>query len=163
MSVVATLVVGLDGSTTLQGRSAGVSSVQDRNVFLNRRRLVDVIIIGGNTARIEPYAKTPVPLVVISRSSKNPVRENPLAQMWNCSPADAVEKAKAIFGENIFIEGGISMINELVENNLIDQIELTVTPATGGENKIDWKLLLAKFKYTTMTQIQETKFYSAKN
>lgn len=163
MSVVATLVVGVDGSTTLQGRSAGVSSAQDRDVFLNRRRLVDVIIIGGNTARNEPYTKTPVPLVVISRSSKNPVQENPLAQVWNCSPADAVDKAQTIFGENILIEGGISMIIELIENDLIDQMELTVTPTTGGENKVDWKLLLAKFKDTTMTQIQETKFYSAKN
>ena len=163
MSIVATLVVGADGSTSKESRSAGVSSTADRQIFLQRRREVDCIIIGGNTARHEPYNRTPVPLVVISRSLVNPVQGNHLALLWNCSPVQAVEKAKTQFGENILIEGGITMINDLINNKIIDRIELSVTPATGGEDRIDWKALLAHFAQCESREIDGTTFYSAFN
>ena len=163
MSVVATLVVGSDGSTSKESRSAGVSSPEDRKAFLQRRREVDVIIVGGNTARHEPYNRTPVPLVVISRSLVNPVQGNHLALFWNCSPMTAVEKARALFGEKILIEGGISMINELIANKAIDQLELSVTPATGGEDTIDINHLLSNFSTINKRVESGTVFYSAHN
>jgi riboflavin biosynthesis pyrimidine reductase len=163
VSIVATLVVGSDGSTSKESRSAGVSSPQDRQLFLQRRREVDCIIIGGNTARHEPYNRTPVPLVVISRSLVNPVQGNHLALFWNCAPVEAVEKARKLFGEKILIEGGISMINELIDHAVIDQLELSVTPATGGEDRIDWKALLARFANVESREIEGTHFYSAHN
>jgi riboflavin biosynthesis pyrimidine reductase len=163
VSVVATLVVGSDGSTSKESRSAGVSSPEDRKAFLQRRREVDVIIVGGNTARHEPYNRTPVPLVVISRSLVNPVQGNHLALFWNCSPVMAVEKARALFGEKILIEGGISMINELLEHKKIDQLELSVTPAYGGENTADINLLLSHFSQIERREDSGTIFYSARN
>ena len=163
MSIVATLVVGSDGSTSKESRSAGVSSVADRQVFLQRRREVDCIIIGGNTARHEPYNRTPVPLVVISRSLVNPVQGNHLALLWNCSPVQAVEKARRQFGEKILIEGGISMINELIDHRVVDQLELSVTPASGGDERIDWKELLARFSHCTSDEVEGTTFFSAHN
>jgi riboflavin biosynthesis pyrimidine reductase len=163
VSVVATLVVGADGSTSKESRSAGVSSPADRQVFLQRRREVDCIIVGGNTARHEPYNRTPVPLVVISRSLVNPVQGNHLAHLWNCTPAEAVEKARTLFGEKILIEGGISMINELMDHGVIDQLELSVTSATGGADKIDWQTLVAKFAHCESREVEGTYFYSAHN
>lgn len=163
VSVVATLVVGSDGSTSKESRSAGISSPEDRKAFLQRRREVDVIIVGGNTARQEPYNRTPVPLVVISRSLVNPVQGNHLALFWNCSPGKAVEKARALFGEKILIEGGISMINELISLKLIDRLELSVTPATGGEDKINIKELLSNFSQVSQREEAGTLFYSAHN
>ena len=163
MSIVATLVVGIDGSTSQESRSAGVSSAADRQVFLQRRREVDCIIIGGNTARHEPYNRTPVPLVVISRSLVNPVQGNHLALLWNCSPSEAVKKAQKQFGDKILIEGGISMINELIANGVIDQLELSVTPASGGDERIDRKTLLAKFAHCTSSEVDGTTFYSGHN
>jgi riboflavin biosynthesis pyrimidine reductase len=163
VSVVATLVVGSDGSTSKESRSAGVSSPEDRKAFLQRRREVDVIIVGGNTARHEPYNRTPVPLVVISRSLVNPVQGNHLALFWNCSPASAIEKARTLFGEKILIEGGVSMINELLTHSLIDHMELSVTPATGGDEKIDIKQLLSHFSTVQKREEAGTIFYSAHN
>lgn len=160
---MATLVVGSDGSTSKERRSAGVSSPEDRKAFLQRRREVDVIIVGGNTARHEPYNRTPVPLVVISRSLVNPVQGNHLALFWNCSPVMAVEKARALFGEKILIEGGISMIKELLEHKKIDQLELSVTPATGGENTVDINHLLSHFSQVERREDSGTIFYSASN
>ena len=163
MSVVATLVVGSDGSTSKESRSAGISSPEDRKAFLQRRREVDVIIVGGNTARLEPYNRTPVPLIVISRSLVNPVQGNHLALFWNCSPAEAVGKARNLFGEKILIEGGITMINELIAHELIDQLELSVTPATGGEDTINIKELLSHFVHVTQREESGTIFFSAHN
>ena len=161
MSIVATLVVGSDGSTSKESRSAGVSSPQDRQVFLQRRREADCIIVGGNTARHEPYNRTPVPLIVISRSLVNPVQGNHKALFWNCSPAQAVTKARALFGEHILIEGGISMINELIDQGLIDRLELSVTPASGGEERIDYTVLLSRFTRYESHEVNGTTFYSA--
>lgn len=163
MSIVATLVVGNDGSTSKDSRSAGVSSPEDREAFLQRRRGVDCIIIGGNTARHEPYNQTPVPLVVISRSLVNPVQGNHRAHFWNCSPAQAVEKARKLFGDSILIEGGYSMIAELIDHGAIDSLELSVTSASGGDERIDYKLLLARFKSYEVQEIAGTFFYSAHN
>lgn len=162
MAVVATLVVGSDGSTSKDSRSAEVSSPQDRKLFLQRRRQVDVIIVGGNTARLEPYNRTPVPLVVISRSLVNPVQGNHLAHFWNCSPALAVSRARELFGDSILIEGGVSLINELIENELIDQLELSVTPFSGGSDKIDIEQLLSHFSTVSKTEESGTVFYSAR-
>jgi len=163
VSVVATLVVGSDGSTSKESRSAGVSSPADRQVFLQRRREVDCIIVGGNTARHEPYNRTPVPLIVISRSLVNPVQGNHLAHFWNCSPAQAVEKAQKQFGDKILIEGGVRMISELIDQSIIDELELSVTPASGGQDRVDWKGLIAKFAHCQSREVDGTTFYSAHN
>lgn len=161
MSVIASMVVGSDGSTSKDSKSAGVSSPADRRSFLARRRNVDCIIIGGNTARNEPYKRTPVALVVLSRSLVNPVMGNHLALIWNTSPADAVERASRRFGSNILIEGGYSMISELLDANLLDGLELSVTPETGGEGIIDWKDLIARFESYEITEDEGTLFYHA--
>jgi len=123
MSIVASLVVGRDGSTSKDKSSNGVSSDADRKAFLARRRKVDCILIGGNTARHEPYKQSPVPLVIVSRSTINPV----------------------------------------VEQGLIDQLELSVTPVTGGDDPIDWQALLNRFKNHTHSHVDGTDFYVARN
>jgi riboflavin biosynthesis pyrimidine reductase len=163
MSVIATLVVGADGSTSKESRSAGVSSAADRQLFLQRRREVDCIIIGGNTARHEPYNRTPVPLIVVSRSLVNPVQGNHLALLWNCSPVQAIEKARKLYGEKILIEGGVSMINQLLESNALDGLELSVTSVTGGDDLVNWQGLLDQFKYCQSREVDGTTFYSAHN
>jgi dihydrofolate reductase len=75
----------------------------------------------------------------------------------------AVDKARALFGEKILIEGGISMINELLEHKKIDQLELSVTPATVGEDTIDIKQLLSHFSQIDKREESGTVFYSARN
>ena len=75
----------------------------------------------------------------------------------------AVDKARALFGEKILIEGGISMINELLGHKKIDQLELSVTPATGGEHTIDIKQLLSHFSQIDKREESGTVFYSARN
>jgi len=158
VSVVATIVVGADGSSSLSGSSTEVTSAADRAVFLQRRRTVDCIIIGGNTARNEPYSKTPVPLVVVSKQSHPQL---PAAYIWNLDPKNALDKARQEFGENILIEGGASFISYLLENDLIDVLELSVTSASGGADIFDYMKYLSVANSVTKSVVADTTFYSA--
>lgn len=163
MPVIASLVVGSDGSTSKDGRSAGVSSAADRRAFLARRRSADALLIGGNTARNEPYQKTPVPVVVVSKSMLNPLANNRLAHWWNCDPIEALARAQRLFGETIVIESGASIIEELIDAKQVDRLELSVTQVTGGEDLIDFKKLLSKFAYVAERTEEDTVFYTATN
>lgn len=159
--IIATLVVGGDGSTSKAGTSRGVSSSADRARFLERRRRVDAILIGGNTARTEPYRKTPVPVVVISTSMINSLADNRQAYWWNTSPSEAIERAQRLFGPTILIEAGTSIILELLSLNLIDRLELSVTTVSGGEDRIDIQQMLSNFNSVTNEIEGETTFYTA--
>lgn len=158
MSIIATIVVGADGSSSIGGSSTEVTSAADRASFLQRRRLVDCIIIGGNTARNEPYSKTPVPLVIVSRQEHPNL---PAAHVWNLDPKDAMDRARKEFGENILIEGGASFISYMLEKNLIDALELSVTSATGGADIFDYEKYLSLAQSVTKKVVSDTTFYSA--
>ena len=162
MTVTVTLVVGSDGSTSKNGNSAGVSSAADRTAFLARRRKADCILIGGNTARTEPYHRTPVPVVVLSKSLINPLADNRLAHCWNLSPANAIERATTTFGPDIHIEAGASIIRELLKAGLVDALELSITEVTGGDDVIDISELLTHFSHQIESSNSGTRFISAR-
>ena len=159
--VIATLVVGSDGSTAKDGSSRGVTSTLDRARFLERRRRVDAILIGGNTARTEPYRKTPVPVVVISTSMVNALADNRQAYWWNASASEALERARRLFGPTILVEAGASIIKELIASGEVDRLELSVTQVTGGEDRIDIEKMLSHFAHVESVTEGETIFYTA--
>jgi riboflavin biosynthesis pyrimidine reductase len=161
MPIIATLVVGADGSTSKNGNSAGVTTELDRTEFLQRRRRADCIIIGGNTARTEPYQRTPVPVVVLSRALVNPLSGNRLAHCWNLSPVKAVDKALETFGPRIHIEAGATILEELVAAGRIDELELSITAARDGEDKLDVEKFLTHFSIIKDQSVGGTRFISA--
>jgi riboflavin biosynthesis pyrimidine reductase len=161
MAVIATLVVGADGSSSKGGSSQGVTSGADRANFLAHRKLADCIIIGGNTARTEPYLHTPVPVIVISHGAENPLATNPLAHFWNLSPVAALDRAIATFGPRVHIEAGASVIAELIAQNRIDQFDLSITQVVDGEKKVDIESLLQAFVRIDESGNEGTRFISA--
>jgi riboflavin biosynthesis pyrimidine reductase len=161
MTVTVTLVSGSDGSTSKGGNSAGVSSAADRTSFLARRRAADCILIGGNTARTEPYQRTPVPVVVISRSLINPLANNRLAHCWNLTPVKALDRAIKTFGPNVHVEAGASIIDELLSAGRVDALELSITEVSGGEDKVDLAKLLSYFSQQSERIADGTRFISA--
>ena len=52
----ANMVASLDGAATVDGRSGGLSSEADQQVFAMLRAHADVILVGAGTARAEGYA-----------------------------------------------------------------------------------------------------------
>jgi riboflavin biosynthesis pyrimidine reductase len=161
MTVTVTLVSGSDGSTSKGGNSAGVSSAADRTSFLARRRAADCILIGGNTARTEPYQRTPVPVVVISRSLINPLANNRLAHCWNLTPVKALDRAIKTFGPNVHVEAGASIIDELLSAGRVDALEISITEVSGGEDKVDLAKLLSYFSQQSEKIADGTRFISA--
>jgi riboflavin biosynthesis pyrimidine reductase len=163
MAVFATLVIGLDGSTTKNGSSREITSGADRSEFLARRRSADFILIGGKTARREPYHRTPVPVVVASRSMVNALSDNRNAYWWNTSPTQALEKGIKKFGSNVLVEAGATFIFDLIKESALDGIYLSISPVSGGEAKIDYQELLDKFQDVTHREVDGTQFYQALN
>ena len=162
MSVFASLVVGADGSTSKNGSSSGISTGADRTTFLARRRNADFILIGGQTARTEPYHRTPVPVVVISHSMLNALADNRLAHWWNLSPVSALEKGRKKFGPNVLVEAGPRIINELIKARVLDGIYLSITSVTDGEDVIDVEELLSNFTIIERDEVEGTLFIEAK-
>jgi riboflavin biosynthesis pyrimidine reductase len=160
MSVLANLVLGSDGSTSLDGSSKSLSSAEDRRRFHEVRAQASVILIGGNTARTEPYAQTPVPLVVITRSGEIPesVRANPKTHVWELDPISAVEKALKEFGGTVLVEGGIRLVQGLLLANQIDELYLTLSKISGGENVYDLSALTREFTVESTEKIDGETF-----
>ena len=129
------LVIGADGSLIKNGSSREISSTADRQRFLALRRGFDAIVIGGQTARMEPYERTPVPLIILSRSLAK--HANPKAVIWQCTPTEAIVRAVKEFGSHILIEGGPRLFRELLP--LIQTIHLTITNNSGDSSRIDWR------------------------
>jgi hypothetical protein len=163
VAVFASLVVGGDGSTAKDGNSRAISSGVDRTAFLSRRRSADFLLIGGETARSEPYHRTPVPVVIASRSMINALADNRMAHWWNLAPTAALAKGIKQFGANVLVEAGPMIINELIAQRALDGIYLSVTGLLGGENKIDISELLKNFEEITTQEIEGTQFIEARN
>jgi riboflavin biosynthesis pyrimidine reductase len=87
---------------------------------------------------------------------------NPNAYWWNLDPKSALEKAKREFGPDVLIEAGPTLLTEFLKNELVDQLELSVTPIIGGEYPIDLNEALRGFEITNDEMIEETRFITAR-
>ena len=136
------MVVGRDGCTTIHSRSSGLSSQEDRARFHELRKRADVILIGGNTARHEPYAKTPVPLVVLTQGELPlSIATNTQARAVNLS----LEEALTVLSGCILIEAGPSIISQGLRSKLIDEFHLTRADIESGENCLDLEELTSGY------------------
>jgi riboflavin biosynthesis pyrimidine reductase len=160
VAVISSLVLGVDGASTLHGNSDSITTPIDRQRFLARRRECDAILIGGNTARNERYQRTPVPLVILSHSRPAILDQNSKAHWWSLSPTEAVARAQWEFGNTLLIEGGIAFVSELLKANLLTQLELSITSHTGGDDKVDYLDLLAHFEKIETHEVEGTIFHT---
>lgn len=135
--IAANLVVSTSGGTTINGSSAGLSFPADRKKFHQLRQDFDAILIGGNTARGEPYEKTPRPLIVLSSNELSPkIAANPLAVHWNLSISEAIPRATQEYGD-LLIEAGPALLKEALGQGLITELFLTLSRRASGENPVN--------------------------
>lgn len=80
MTVIASLVVGSNGATSLDGLSRGLSTEADRARFLQRHRSAAAFIIGKQSALVENYRQSDVPIFIFTRSSQKIELPHPLMQ-----------------------------------------------------------------------------------
>lgn len=141
--VSANLIVGVDGSTTANGSSIGLSNDEDRQRFHQLRGESDLILIGGNTARREPYKRTPIPLYILTHSKVKLQPKNQLAKQFQLTPKQLLEEVENKFESSselpikLLVEAGPKLLLEMISQSLVDHLYLTVSLNKKGENKVD--------------------------
>jgi riboflavin biosynthesis pyrimidine reductase len=154
--VIANLIVGRDGSTSKNGSSIGLSTPADRKLFHQLRNGSSAILIGGNTARREPYKKTAIPLYIITHSKLRLQPKNQLAKQLNLDPQTAINYILDEIADQpsaqLLIEAGPKLLLELIQIGMVDKLYLTINKNLNGENKIDLNQLTAGFKLINTRQ-----------
>ena len=138
----ANLIVGADGSTTLANSSMGLSTDEDRRRFHELRSKNDLILIGGNTARREPYKRTPIPLYILTHTKVRLQPKNQLAKQFALNPAEMINELKSSFNSeqsgpiNLLVEAGPALLKQMIDEGLIDNLYLTINQEKNGDNQI---------------------------
>ncbi|MCU1366487.1 MAG: hypothetical protein JWN39_2126 [Ilumatobacteraceae bacterium] len=150
------MVASIDGSTALDGASAGLSSDVDREMMLTLRRLADVIIVGAGTVRAEGYGppkKHGQRIGVVSHSGNVDHTSELFAGgagfliLPEDAPATPIESVRAGIGEIdlaaallqlpgapdvVQAEGGPSLNGALASADLVDEMNITTSPQVVG-------------------------------
>ena len=123
------MVAGADGSFVDENRSSrGISSDIDRELLVHLRKLCDVVVTGGETARVESYLKPKSSsLAIISR---RPVE---ISDSITLTPPPSTEVAAWCIAElnrlgfnRILLEVGPSLAREFLKSDLVDEFCLTL-------------------------------------
>ena len=156
--IAANLVVGRDGSTTLGGHSKGLSVPADRERFHEIRRSFDAIVIGGNTARNEPYAKAPLPVVILtSRGIPDALIEKPDVEAWDLPIDQALAKAKEKY-HRVLIESGPALLKAALEAGLVNELFLTIVDKSPNENPLNISEITRGFEEISRQVVTEAVF-----
>ena len=149
--VTANLIVGKDGSTSISGSSTPLSTQEDRERFQALRLKNDLILIGGNPARREPYKKTPIPLYILTHTKVRLQPKNQLAKQFSLSAKEMIaeignkfEGGKEVI--NLLVEAGPGLLTQMISDSLIDQLYLTVNLDQTGDNQISISDLTSSFE-----------------
>ena len=158
--VLANLIVGRDGSTTRGGSSTGLSSPEDRKRFHALRARASCILIGGQTARTEPYYSTPVPLYVMTHGElPDAVAANPLARVINANIIGALSAITATEdGRRILIESGPAPLHIALHLKKVDELYITIANNLDGENRIEVRTLTKGYEVVERVDIGEDTF-----
>lgn len=148
------MVASVDGSTVVEGTSAGLSNPADFELLLTLRDLADVIVVGAGTARGEGYGvprKAGQRIGVVSRRGEMDF-DSPLFTSGRGFmivpedlPALPVDTVRAGVGEVdlaaalaqldadfVQVEGGPQLNGTLAAADLLDDLHLTVSPQLAG-------------------------------
>jgi riboflavin biosynthesis pyrimidine reductase len=152
------MVMSIDGSTVVEGKSAQLSNPTDRNVLIALRSAADTIVVGAGTVREDMYEvpskkglrigvvtrtgnidlktdlfKSGAGFLIMPEDSKTPETEFDLeiirAGKGNVDLKLAVQQLPGSF---IQLEGGALLNASMFAANLVDEINLTISPMVTG-------------------------------
>ena len=166
-SVIATanLIVGKDGSTTVAGSSTPLSTDEDRRRFHQLRTDSDLILIGGNTARREPYKRTPIPLYILTHTKVRLAPKNQLAKQFSMTSTQMINEISNNFppqdskaGIKLLVEAGPKLLQQMINDSLIDQLYLSINLEKTGDNQISIEELTSTFELISTEVISACEF-----
>jgi len=154
------MISSIDGATAIGGRSGGLGGAADKEVFRAIRSIADVILVGAGTVRAENYGPPTVParLAIVSASLNFDPKSRLFADGYRptvithaATDADRRDELQAIadvvvagearvdlraalsqFDGTVLCEGGPSLNGELLADDLVDELCLTVAPVLIG-------------------------------
>jgi riboflavin biosynthesis pyrimidine reductase len=154
------MVQSIDGSTIVGGTSLALSGPADRDVLLALRKIADCVLVGAGTVRQEGYGppSNKVLKVGVVTGSGQVDLDTPLfasgagfviAPHDTSLPPTSVRVVRAghgradlgaaleqIEGNFVQLEGGAALNSAMFEADLVDEINLTISPLiVGGEGK----------------------------
>jgi len=147
--VRANFVSSLDGSVSLQGKSAGLSSPADRELFHLLRALADVVLVGAGTARMENYGGAREvdghipPIAVVTRSLDldpsarlfTDTRVRPIILTCAAAPADRRERLESI--ADVVVAGDTDVDLTVALDQLAER-GLRHVECEGGPHLLGW-------------------------
>ena len=145
--MIATLVVGSNYATSKGGLSAPLSTPADRARFLILHRSAAAIIIGKESARVEDYRATAVPIFVFTRSAETLALPHPMMEQISVGD-DLAKPSRSIasrFEGDIIVEAGIGLLQAMVMVGAIDHLALSLSPIDGDGHFVDVADLLKNF------------------
>ena len=148
------MVASIDGSTVVDSNSRSLSSKTDQEVLLTLRDLADVLIVGAATVRIEGYGpprKRGQRVGVVSRrgdvDASSPLFTSGAGFLIlpEDAPPTSIDAVRAGIGEVDFArafgqldanfvqaEGGALLNGALSAADVIDELNLTISPQLAG-------------------------------
>ena len=148
------MVASIDGSTVVDSNSRSLSSKADQEVLLTLRDLADVLIVGAATVRIEGYGpprKRGQRVGVVSRrgdvDASSPLFTSGAGFLIlpEDAPSTSIESVRAGTGAVDFAgalaqldanfvqaEGGAQLNGALSAADVIDELNLTISPQLAG-------------------------------
>jgi riboflavin biosynthesis pyrimidine reductase len=156
------MVTSIDGSTVVDGASAGLSSDTDSAILLRLRAVADVIVVGAGTVRDEGYGAPKKPgqrIGVVTRSGS----VDPNSELFRSGAGFLITTTRAELDEGvgsdairagtddvdlraaferipslcpgarfIQVEGGPSLNAAIASTDLLDELNLTTSPMAVG-------------------------------
>lgn len=136
------MVSSIDGSTVVEGNSLALSGPADRNVLLALRRHADTVMVGAGTVRDEGYGKPSKQgqrVAVVSQSGNVDTATDLFTSGagYLVTPDDSgrvnlFSAVAAMPGAYVQLEGGPKLNAAMCEADLVDEINLTVSPNIVG-------------------------------
>lgn len=148
--ILANLLIAANGATTKDGRSAPLSPASDRKRFHALRLQARALVIGGNTYRNEPYAKTGLPLYIATHHSLAIEESEPRKHVCDRAPQEVVNLALIEQGSPILIEGGVRFVEPLITSKAIDLFYITRSPVMGDGDYFDETGLRTNYQLTNI-------------
>ena len=150
------MVASIDGSTVVDSNSRGLSSKTDQQVLSTLRSLADVLIVGAATVRIEGYGPPRKPgqrVGVVSRGGNIDASSALFTSgagfliLPDDAPPTRVDSVRAGRGDVdlaaalaqldadfVQAEGGALLNGALAAADLVDELNLTISPMLAGGN-----------------------------
>jgi riboflavin biosynthesis pyrimidine reductase len=147
MALIATLVVGANGATTLGGNSSRLSTTPDRTRFLTLHRSAAAIITGKRSALFEDYSLTKVPIFIFTRSDLELSLTHPEMQRVKIEGnlAEVSRDIQNQFSGDVIVEAGPELLVAMIGVGVIEELQLSISPVNGDGNFIDTAKLLSNF------------------